>query len=161
MRKLKDLLMISVVLLLVSCSMSAKSDGNDKGNEAKGEVVTLNKAEFLTKVFDYEKNKDKWAYLGDKPCIIDFYADWCGPCKKVAPILKDLAILYKNDIVIYKVNVDQEKELAAAFGIQSIPTFLFIPKNGQPQMAQGALPREEFVKQIDNFLLKNKISASR
>lgn len=156
MRKLKDLLMISIVLLLVSCSMSAKPEGNDSGKAAKGEVVTLNKAEFLSKVFDYEKNKDKWVYKGDKPCIIDFYADWCGPCKKVAPILKDLALQYKNDIIIYKVNVDQEKELAAAFGIQSIPTFLFIPMQGQPQMAQGALPQEEFVKQIDDFLLNAK-----
>ena len=82
--------------------------------------------------------------------------DPCGPCKQVAPILRDLAILYKNDIVVYKVNVDKEKELAAAFGIQSIPTFLFIPKEGQPQISMGALPREEFVKQIDTFLLKKK-----
>ena len=76
----------------------------------------MNKAEFLQKVFNYEKNATKWVYEGDKPCIIDFYADWCGPCKQVAPILRDLAILYKNDIVVYKVNVDKEKELAAAFG---------------------------------------------
>ena len=116
----------------------------------------MNKAEFLLKVFNYEKNATKWVYEGDKPCIIDFYADWCGPCKQVAPILRDLAILYKNDIVVYKVNVDKEKELAAAFGIQSIPTFLFIPKEGQPQISMGALPREEFVKQIDTFLLKKK-----
>lgn len=161
MRKLKDLIMISVMLLLVSCSMSAKSDGNNKENVAKGEVIALNKAEFLKKVFDFEKNKDKWVYEGDKPCIIDFYAEWCGPCKKVAPILKDLAMRYKDDIVIYKIDVDKEKELAAAFGIQSIPTFLFIPAKGQPQMAQGALPQEEFVKQIDSFLLNNKTSVSR
>ena len=148
MRKLKSLWLVSVVLLLVSCSMSAKSDkSSEAGTASKGEVVTLNKAEFLQKVFNYE---------GDKPCIIDFYADWCGPCKQVAPILRDLAILYKNDIVVYKVNVDKEKELAAAFGIQSIPTFLFIPKEGQPQISMGALPREEFVKQIDTFLLKKK-----
>ena len=146
MRKLKSLWLVSVVLLLVSCSMSAKSDkSSEAGTASKGEVVTLNKAEFLQKVFNY-----------DKPCIIDFYADWCGPCKQVAPILRDLAILYKNDIVVYKVNVDKEKELAAAFGIQSIPTFLFIPKEGQPQISMGALPREEFVKQIDTFLLKKK-----
>ena len=157
MRKLKSLWLVSVVLLLVSCSMSAKSDkSSEAGTASKGEVVTLNKAEFLQKVFNYEKNATKWVYEGDKPCIIDFYADWCGPCKQVAPILRDLAILYKNDIVVYKVNVDKEKELAAAFGIQSIPAFLFIPKEGQPQISMGALPREEFVKQIDTFLLKKK-----
>ena len=146
MRKLKSLWLVSVVLLLVSCSMSAKSDkSSEAGTASKGEVVTLNKAEFLQKVFNYEKNATKWVYEGDKPCIIDFYADWCGPCKQVAPILRDLAILYKN-----------VKELAGAFGIQSIPTFLFIPKEGQPQISMGALPREEFVKQIDTFLLKKK-----
>ena len=85
---------------------------------------------------------------------IDFYADWCGPCKKVSPILKELAAQYKDDIVIYKINVDNEKELASAFGIQSIPTLLFIPKTGKPQIAQGALSKEQFVEQIDNFLLK-------
>lgn len=149
--------MISLVLLLVSCSMSAKSDKNDAGGTAKGEVETLNKAEFLTKIFNYEKNPTQWVYEGNKPCIIDFYADWCGPCKKVAPILKELAEVYKNDIIIYKVDVDKEKELASAFGIQSIPSILFVPQKGQPQMAQGALPKEEFVKLIDNFLLnKNK-----
>lgn len=148
--------MISLVLLLVSCSMSAKSDKNEAGETAKGEVETLNKAEFLTKIFNYEKNPNKWVYEGNKPCIIDFYADWCGPCKKVAPILKELAEVYKNDIVIYKVDVDKEKELASAFGIQSIPSILFVPQHGQPQMAQGALPREEFVKLIDNFLLGQK-----
>ena len=157
MRILTSFWLLSVVLLLVSCSMSAKTEGSNESQKvAKGEVIALNKAEFLTKVFNYEKNSTKWVYEGDKPCIIDFYADWCGPCKKVAPVLRDLAILYKNDIVIYKINVDQEKELAAAFGIQSIPTFLFIPKEGTPQVSMGALPREEFVKQIDSFLLKKK-----
>jgi len=134
--------------------VSAKSDKNEPATAATGEVVVLNKADFLTKVFNYEKNTEEWIYEGDKPCIVDFYADWCGPCKKIAPILKDLAILYKNDIVVYKVDVDNEKELAAAFGIQSIPTLLFIPKEGTPQIAQGALPKEEFVKQIDSYLLK-------
>lgn len=155
MKSLRNVWMALMAFLLVSCSMSAKTEGDNKVDEttvAKGEVIVLNKADFLTKVFDYEKNS-QWAYAGDKPCIIDFYADWCGPCRQVAPILKDLAVLYKNDIVIYKVNVDQEQELAAAFGIRSIPTILFIPKTGQPQLSMGALPREEFVKQIDHFLL--------
>ncbi|WP_075558140.1 thioredoxin [Parabacteroides timonensis] len=157
MRKLKDLFLISVVLLLVSCSMSAKSDKNETGGvAAQGEVVVLNKADFLTKVYNYEKNQSEWVYEGTKPCIVDFYADWCGPCKKVSPILKELAGEYKNDIVIYKINVDNEKELAAAFGIQSIPTLLFIPAKGKPQIAQGALSKEQFVEQINGFLLGKK-----
>ena len=157
MRKLKDLFLISVVLLLVSCSMSAKSDKNETGGvAAQGEVVVLNKADFLTKVYNYEKNQSEWVYEGTKPCIVDFYADWCGPCKKVSPILKELAGEYKNDIIIYKINVDNEKELAAAFGIQSIPTLLFIPAKGKPQIAQGALSKEQFVDQINGFLLGKK-----
>ena len=157
MRKLKDLFLISVVLLLVSCSMSAKSDKNETGNvAAQGEVVVLNKADFLTKVYNYEKNQTEWVYEGTKPCIVDFYADWCGPCKKVSPILKELAGEYKNDIIIYKINVDNEKELAAAFGIQSIPTLLIIPAKGKPQLAQGALSKEQFVEQINGFLLGKK-----
>lgn len=157
MRKLKDLFLISVVLLLVSCSMSAKSDKNETGGvAAQGEVVVLNKADFLTKVYNYEKNQSEWVYEGTKPCIVDFYADWCGPCKKVSPILKELAGEYKNDIIIYKINVDNEKELAAAFGIQSIPTLLFIPAKGKPQLAQGALSKEQFVEQINGFLLGKK-----
>jgi thioredoxin len=95
-------------------------------------------------------------YEGDKPCIIDFYADWCGPCKRVAPVLVELAEQYKDDLIIYKINVDNEKELAMAFGIQSIPTLLFIPKTGTPQVSQGALSKEQFVEQIENFLLKKK-----
>ena len=157
MRKLKDLFLISVVLLLVSCSMSAKSDKNETEKvAAQGEVVVLDKANFLTKVYNYEKNQSEWVYEGEKPCIVDFYADWCGPCKKVAPILKELAGEYKNDIIIYKINVDNEKELAAAFGIQSIPTLLFIPEKGKPQLAQGALSKEQFVEQINGFLLGKK-----
>ena len=157
MRKLKDLFLISVVLLLVSCSMSAKSDKNETGGvAAQGEVVVLNKADFLTKVYNYEKNQSEWVYEGTKPYIVDLYADWFGPCKKVSPILKELAGEYKNDIIIYKINVDNEKELAAAFGIQSIPTLLFIPAKGKPQIAQGALSKEQFVEQINGFLLGKK-----
>ena len=100
------------------------------------------------------ENFEEEVLKSDKKVLIDFYADWCGPCKKVSPILKELAAQYKDDIVIYKINVDNEKELASAFGIQSIPTLLFIPKTGKPQIAQGALSKEQFVEQIDNFLLK-------
>lgn len=123
---------------------------------ASGEVILLNKTDFLKKVYDFEKNQDVWIYEGDKPCIVDFYADWCGPCRQTAPILKQLAMEYKDQIVVYKVNVDTEKELAMAFGIQSIPTFLFVPLNGDPQLALGAFPKETFEKQIKAFLLSKE-----
>lgn len=123
---------------------------------AAGEVIVLNKADFLAKVFNYEKNASEWKYEGDKPCIIDFYADWCGPCRRVAPVLKDLAKRYKDDIVIYKVNVDKERDLAGTFGVSSIPTIIFVPMKGEPQVSMGALPEESIVKMIEEVLLEKK-----
>ena len=98
---------------------------------------------FKNKVFNYEINKE-WKFEGEKPCLVDFYADWCSPCRMVAPILEELAEEYSGKIDVYKVNTEQERELASLFGIQSIPSLLFIPLNGQPQMAMGALPKESF-----------------
>ena len=112
----------------------------------------LTKESFLTRVFDYENNKD-WKFEGSLPAIVDFYADWCGPCKMVAPILEGLSKEYAGKLNIYKVNTDKEQELASVFGIRSIPSILFIPKEGKPQMAMGAMPREEFVKAINTLLL--------
>ena len=111
----------------------------------------LTKETFKTKVFDFEGSKE-WKFSGDKPCIIDFYADWCNPCKIVAPILEDLAEEYSGKVDIYKVNTEQQQELAAIFNIRSIPSILFVPKEGQPQMAMGALPKESFVKAITDIL---------
>lgn len=113
----------------------------------------LTKADFLAKVANYEQNPTEWKYLGDKPCIIDFYANWCGPCKMVAPILEELSEEYKDQIYIYKVNTEEEEELAAAFGIRSIPSILFCPKDAQPQMAMGALPKATFKQAINDVLL--------
>ncbi len=110
----------------------------------------LNKESFLQKVFNYEENKD-WKFEGDKPCIIDFYADWCGPCKMIAPILEELSEEYKGKLNIYKVDTEAEQELSAAFAIRSIPSMLFCPTSGEPQMAQGALPKhtlEEIIKEV-------------
>ncbi|MDR1357679.1 MAG: thioredoxin [Tannerellaceae bacterium] len=148
---LSSIFILCIAFSSVGCPGGAKE--NAAKGEEKGDVVVLDKAEFTAKVFDYEKNGGNWVYEGNKPCIVDFYADWCGPCKKVSPILKDLAALYKDEIVVYKVDVDAENELAAAFGISSIPTLLFVPAKGTPQIAQGALPREELIKCIDTFLL--------
>jgi len=107
---------------------------------------------FKEKVFNYVDNKD-WKFEGDKPCIIDFYAEWCQPCKMIAPVLEELAEEYPG-INIYKVNTEDQQELAAVFGVQSIPSLLFVPQDGEPQMAQGALPKETFKKAIDDILLK-------
>jgi thioredoxin 1 len=114
-------------------------------------IEHLTKETFLSKVFNYEKNKE-WKFEGDKPCIIDFYADWCGPCKMVAPILEDLAKDFQGKMNVYKVDTEDQQELASVFGIRSIPSFLFIPLNGQPQMAMGALPKETFVKAFKDVL---------
>ncbi|MBS4058068.1 MAG: thioredoxin [Bacteroidetes bacterium] len=114
----------------------------------------LTKETFLTKVFNYEQNKE-WKFEGELPCLIDFYADWCQPCKMVAPILAELAEEYKGKINIYKIDTEAETELAGAFGIRSIPSLLFCPADGQPQMAMGALPKESLIKAINDVLLKN------
>lgn len=105
-------------------------------------MENLTKETFLTKVFNYEQNQE-WKFEGELPCLIDFYADWCGPCKMVAPILEELSKEFDGKINIYKVNTEVEQELAAAFGIQSIPSMLFCPKDGKPQMAMGALPKQD------------------
>lgn len=125
---------------------------NKKENKMK--TINLSKSEFLTKVMNYEQNPQEWKYLGDKPCIIDFYADWCGPCKMVAPLLEELAKEYDGEIYVYKIDTEKEQELAQAFGIRSIPSLLFVPMNEQPQMVMGALPKSELKKAIDDILLK-------
>ena len=157
MKSIKYALLL--VLILFSVNFIIAETGNkhvsdSTSDDLTGEVIILNKADFLKKIYNYEKNKEKWVYEDTIPCIIDFYADWCGPCKIVDPILKQLAKDYKGKIIIYKINVDNERELARAFRIGSIPTYLFIPAKGDPQPAMGAMPRESFVKIIDEFLLK-------
>ena len=106
-------------------------------------VVHITKADFLKKVYDFEKNPDEWKYLGSQPTIVDFYADWCGPCRQLSPVLDELAKEYSGKLTIYKVNVDNERGLATFFGIRSIPTLLFIPMKGKPQRSLGALSKTE------------------
>lgn len=115
----------------------------------------LTKETFKEKVFNFEVNKE-WKYEGDKPCLIDFYADWCGPCKMVAPVLEELQKEYADSIVIYKVNTEEQQELAGMFGVQSIPSLLFVPQEGQPQMAMGALPKATFEQAIADVLKVEK-----
>jgi len=114
-------------------------------------VEHLTTQSFKEKVFNYEANQE-WKFEGENPAVIDFYADWCGPCKMVAPILDELSGVYEGKIDIYKVDTEAEQELAAAFGIRSIPSILFIPKDAQPQMAQGALPKDSFIKAFEEVL---------
>jgi thioredoxin 1 len=115
----------------------------------------LTKESFIKKVFDYENNKE-WKFNGELPCIIDFYADWCGPCKMVAPVLEELSEDYEGRLNIYKVNTEEEQELAAVFGIRSIPSILFCPKEGKPQMSMGALPKAAFENVIKDVLQVEK-----
>lgn len=143
-------------ILTYACTGGAKQQTTPEQQEAAqsgGEVIVMNKAMFIKDVFDYEKSKE-WKYEGDKPAIIDLYADWCGPCRMTAPIMKELAKEYAGKIVIYKVNVDKEKELAALFNATSIPLFVFIPMKGEPQLFRGAADKATYKKAIDEFLLK-------
>lgn len=115
----------------------------------------LTKETFKEKVFNFEQNKD-WKYEGSKPCLIDFYANWCGPCKMVAPILEELQQEYGDSLHIYKVDTEDQRELASMFGVQSIPSLLFVPVEGQPQMAMGALPKATFEQAISEVLKVEK-----
>jgi len=129
-----------------------------KATANEGTTINLTKADFLTRVMDYESNPAEWIYKGDKPAIIDFYADWCGPCKIAAPILEELASEYKDEIYVYKVDTEVERELSSVFGIRSIPAFLFIPEEGKPTMSNGIARTPEetkqmFVQMIDELLL--------
>ncbi len=136
-----------IVLMLCSATLFSQEP-------AKAVVKHLTKAEFLEKVWNYEKNSKEWKYEGDKPCIIDFYTTWCGPCKRLSPILEELAKEYDGKIIVYKVNTEVERELASVFQVRSIPTLLFCPLKDNPQINVGALPKEQLVEAINKVLLK-------
>ena len=144
-------LLFTAFALLAFATGSHAQENNKKTTKMKS--IAMTKADFLKKVADYEKNSQEWKYLGDKPALIDFYASWCGPCKALAPVLEELAAEYGDQIYIYKINTEEEQELAAAFGIRSIPTLLFIPLEGKPQMAQGAMPKDSLKEAIDKVML--------
>ena len=144
-------------LVAMSCTPSKQKSAQqvEQAKPQSGDVIVMDKALFLKDIFDYENNEE-WKYQGSKPAIIDLYADWCGPCRHVAPIMKELAKEYEGKIVIYKVNVDKEKELAALFNATSIPLFVFIPMEGEPQLFRGAADKATYQKAIDEFLLKKQ-----
>lgn len=146
---MKHLIIASLLMAgLFSTAAAQKTDVNE------GKVIYLTTAEFKQKIYDYEKNSEDWVYKGKVPAIIDFYADWCRPCKMVAPIMDELAKEYKGKVVIYKVNTDKEKELASVFQIRSIPSILYIPKTGKPSMEMGAKSKEAYKQVIESTLLK-------
>lgn len=148
--------MKKITTLLAALLIVMAASATEPESKKSVKPIELTKATFIEKVFNYENNPEEWKYNGDKPAIVDFYATWCGPCRITSPILKDLAAEYGDDIYVYKIDVDKEPELAAMFGVQSIPMFLFIPMNEKPQMAMGALPRKSFKEVIDTFLLKKE-----
>lgn len=140
------------VLTFASNKQAQEQDKVEKKVE-KGAVISMNKAMFIENVFNFEKEKT-WKYSGKTPIIIDLYADWCAPCRMIAPILKNLAKEYEGKVTVYKVNVDKEKEIAAFFNARSIPLVVFIPMKGDPQFITGAASKETYKKGIDSFLLK-------
>lgn len=141
--------LLTILILAFACLSFLQAQNKDDKNT----VIQMNKQMFLDKVFDYTTGATEWKYKGEKPAVIDFYATWCGPCRMVAPILKDLAKEYGDSIVIYKIDTDKEKELSGAMGIQSLPTIVFIPKDGQPQVIIGAADKATFRRAIDEVLL--------
>ena len=157
------------ITAILALAISFTSCGNQPANKSEDKAqavaekkdptnapIKLTKDKFLAEVWDYESNPNEFAFKGELPVLIDFYADWCGPCRRVSPILDELAAEYEGKIKIYKINIDFERELASTFGVQSIPTFLYIPLTGEPGMAQGGGTKEMFKEYIDNILLKEK-----
>ncbi len=162
-----SLLFLLPMTLSISCTGKTSQPGGQKSSHANVqeqtatkkkekknmEVKELTTQEFKEKVMNYDVHPKEWVFEGDKPVIIDFYATWCGPCKATAPIVADIAKTYAGKIDVYKVDVDQQQELAATFGIRSIPTILFIPKQGDPQVQVGAMNRAQFDEAIKEILL--------
>ena len=146
-----------IILFLASFSLNAcnSTAGNNDGSSesTEGQVVKLTAEQFQKLVWDYKKNPQEWVFAGDQPVIIDFYADWCRPCKMVAPIMEELSKEYKGKVRIYKVNTDEQRELAGLFQVNSIPAILLVPKTGKPQMSVGAMQKPAYVEMIKNVLV--------
>ena len=142
-------------LFLATISIQACNNTGNAGNpevSTEGQVVKLTAQEFQNLVWDYKKSPQEWVFKGDQPLIIDFYADWCRPCKMIAPIMAELSAEYKGKVRIYKVNTDEQRELASLFNISSIPAVLYVPKNGKPQMSVGAQQKAGYVEMIKSVL---------
>jgi thioredoxin 1 len=162
MNKLKiiTILLLSILTGYMSFANGNKVSDTNNDEKTKTTVKKISKADFIEDIMDFEKNPTQWIYKGKRPCIIDFYADWCGPCRITSPILEELAVEYKDKIDIYKVNIDNEKELSQIFGISGIPAFLYCPMEGKPSMTSGIArdktqQKQLFRDNIENLLLKN------
>jgi len=142
----------TILLAMVILATAFTANAQDKKEETK--VKQLTYKEFTKKVWDFEKDPSTFVYKGKLPAVIDFYADWCGPCRRVAPIMEKLATEYDGKLLVYKINVDQEKDLASAFQVKSIPMVLFIPMEGQPMMQVGAMQEAEYKKVVEEHLIK-------
>ena len=150
---LKAMSLVAALTLMAGAAHAEKPREQSKSKKVMVQELTLD--QFQQKVYNLsDANASSLTYLGDKPAIVDFYASWCGPCRMTAPIMKELAKEYAGKIVIYKVNVDKEKELAALFNATSIPLFVFVPMQGEPQLFRGAADKATYKKAIDEFLLK-------
>jgi thioredoxin len=169
MKKIGIITLLIITLFALGCGNNpseaqagnvekSKVTGSGDKDGTSANPVHLTVEDFKEKVMNYTVNKNEWVFEGDKPCVIDFYADWCQPCKRIAPIMEELAVEYEGKVNIYKVNTEEQRELAGVFGIRSIPSVLFCPMDGRPQMAKGALPKETFKKVINEFLLNKKQS---
>lgn len=148
-------IIFSFVLIANCQTNNNKQNSKNSQNEKNGEVVYLTNQTFKEKVYDYINNKE-WKYKGSLPCIVDFYADWCGPCRRVSPILEQIAKEFAGQIIVYKINTDNEQVLSNNLGITSLPTILFVPANGKPQVLFGAYPKETILKVISDVLLAKK-----
>ena len=150
--EIHNLMKKSILIAIAILAFGFMANAQEKKEESK--VKHLTYKEFLSKVWDFEKDATTFTYKGKLPAVIDFYANWCGPCRRVAPIMEKLAEEYDGKLLVYKVNVDQEKELSSTFQVKSIPMVLFVPMEGQPMMQVGAMPEEGYRKVIDEQLIK-------
>ena len=167
MNKILNITILALVIFLFSCNQekARENDQTAEKSEMKSEQtisdgdikpIYLTTADFKAKIWDSEANPEEWKYKGELPCIIDFYADWCKPCKMVAPIMDDLADYYDGKVIVYKVDTDKEKELSSVFQVRSIPSILFAPLEGKPAMQPGAMQKEDYISIINEYVLKLK-----